>query len=364
MAIVNTGGKYVIFGDDLKTYDSLPAGTYKTGFSPMSGFWLEKTDDFKNTEKVYGKSERYRDIVFERFNSLDRSLGVMLSGDKGIGKSLFLRLIGEQAVQEGLPVIIVDDNYDGIKDFLESIRDKAVIVFDEFEKVFPDGHTENTSQNDLLGLFDGISQRKHLYVVTVNELHNVSDYFLNRPGRFHFHFRFEALTVSLVREYLKDKAPDASKEDIQGVEQLASLLSLNYDLLRAIAIELNAGLHFKEVLEVLNILKTGDMEKPFKVSLKLKGDNVVTLNKRLDIMQANRLDTGSWDSDNLDMAIAWDAKDLKYRDNGDILITKLEYSRDNGNPTHLLAQYGLEEDFENVVEKVVLTPILKDRYKF
>lgn len=364
MAIVNTGGKYVIFGDDLKTYDSLPAGTYKTGFSPMSGFWLEKTDDFKNTEKVYGKSERYRDIVFERFNSLERSLGVMLSGDKGIGKSLFLRLIGEHAVQEGLPVIIVDNNYEGIKDFLESIKDKAVIVFDEFEKVFPDRNTDNTSQNDLLGLFDGISQRKHLYVVTVNELNDVSDYFLNRPGRFHYHFRFEALTVSLVREYLKDKAPCASKEDIKGVEQLATILKLNYDLLRAIAIELNAGLHYKEILEVLNILKTGDMEKPFRVAVKLKNGNVLTSTKRLDITQERRLDTGGWGSDDLDMAIGWETNDLKYKDNGDIIITKLEYSRDNGNPTHLLAQYGLEEDFENVVEKVVLTPILKDRYKF
>lgn len=364
MAIVSTGGKYVIFGDDLKTYDTLPVGTYKTGFNPMSGFWLEKTDDFKNTEKVYGKSERYRDIVFDRFNSLERSLGVMLSGDKGIGKSLFLRLIGEHAVQEGLPVIIVDNNYEGIKDFLESIKDKAVIVFDEFEKVFPDRNTDNTSQNDLLGLFDGISQRKHLYVVTVNELNDVSTYYLNRPGRFHYHFRFEALTVSLVREYLKDKAPCASKEDIKGVEQLATILKLNYDLLRAIAIELNAGLHYKEILEVLNILKTGDMEKPFRVAVKLKNGNVVTLNKRLDITQERRLDTGGWGSDYLDMAIGWETNDLKYKDNGDILITKLAYSRDNGNPTHLLAQYGLEEDFENVVEKVVLTPILKDRYKF
>lgn len=41
MKIVNTGIKYQIYDDSLRTFDSLPAATYCVRFSKLSGFYLE-----------------------------------------------------------------------------------------------------------------------------------------------------------------------------------------------------------------------------------------------------------------------------------------------------------------------------------
>ena len=44
-----------------------------------------------------------------------------------------------------------------------------------------------------------------MYIVTCNELRGLNDYILNRPGRFHYHFRFEYPTATEIREYMEDK---------------------------------------------------------------------------------------------------------------------------------------------------------------
>ena len=44
-------------------------------------------------EKVYGIHPKKADKVFKAFTKFERNLGVILSGDKGIGKSLFARIL-------------------------------------------------------------------------------------------------------------------------------------------------------------------------------------------------------------------------------------------------------------------------------
>lgn len=65
---------------------------------------------------------------------MDRNLGVILSGDKGIGKSMFGRMLSEMAVASGYPVLIVDTYYPGISSYLDSIQQEVVVFFDEFDK--------------------------------------------------------------------------------------------------------------------------------------------------------------------------------------------------------------------------------------
>lgn len=40
MNIVNAGSRYQVYGEDVKTYNELPAATYTVGFHPQMGFWL------------------------------------------------------------------------------------------------------------------------------------------------------------------------------------------------------------------------------------------------------------------------------------------------------------------------------------
>ena len=81
MNIVNSGDRYMIYGEDVKTYKKLPAETYQVGFSPMSGFYLTLHNDLHVNEKV--------DKVLQTFRAFNRNMGVILSGPKGVGKSMF-----------------------------------------------------------------------------------------------------------------------------------------------------------------------------------------------------------------------------------------------------------------------------------
>lgn len=259
-AISHGDNTYDVFDDSLKVYDKLPASQYVVRFNERRGFYLEKYTDIKTTEaKVYGVHEEKVQKVLASFGRMGRSLGVILSGDKGIGKSLFAKMLCIEAIKEGIAVVIVDRYFDGIASYIESIEQEALILFDEFDKTFcsvrqKDG--EASTQAGLLSLFDGISSGKKLFVITCNELDRLSDYIVNRPGRFHYHFRFEYPSGEDIREYLQDKLAREYYCEIDNVISFSRKVRLNYDCLRAIAFELNAGISFREAIKDLNILNT------------------------------------------------------------------------------------------------------------
>ena len=74
----------------------------------MTGFFLKVRPDLVVKEPVYGVHPEKAEKVLRSFKVFQRNLGVILSGDKGIGKSLFARLLSAKAVEAGYPVIIVD----------------------------------------------------------------------------------------------------------------------------------------------------------------------------------------------------------------------------------------------------------------
>ena len=259
MKTIRTGNIYKIYDSDMKTYDGLPVQCYKVRFDGMSGFYLEKHAELDtNEEKIYGNHKEKVEKVLKNFAAFQRSMGVILSGDKGIGKSLCARLMAQEAVKRGLPVLIVDNSYPEIAGFLETIEQEVVVIFDEFDKTFGTGgiglKAENGPQNSMLSLFDGISQGKKLYIITCNEVFRLNSYLVNRPGRFHYHFRFEYPSAMEIREYMEDKLDASYYKEIEKVITFSEKINLNYDCLRAIAFELNTGEPFEKAIRDLNIL--------------------------------------------------------------------------------------------------------------
>lgn len=259
MKIVQTGNIYKIYGDDLLVQDNLPAQFYTVRFSERSGFFLEKTQEIAVTEKVYGVHEAKVNKILAAFGAAERNLGVILSGEKGIGKSLSAKMLAEKAYKAGYPVILVTSFIPGVSDFLAEIEQEALILFDEFDKTFCGKKEHEGSaldpQTETLTLFDGVNPGKKLFVITCNELRKLNDYLVNRPGRFHYHLRFEFPVDEEVREYMTDKLDAEYHNEIEKVVSFSHKVSLNYDCLRAIAFELNTGLPFEEAIKDLNILK-------------------------------------------------------------------------------------------------------------
>jgi len=258
MKAVSTGNQYIIYDDSLRTYEQLPAQSYKVCCSRQQGFFLEKyIEPDPREDKIYGDHTSKVERVMNAFERANRNFGVILSGAKGIGKTLFAKLLGIESIKRGLPLLVVDRYIPGIAAYLQSIDQECMVFFDEFDKTFggirqADG--EANPQTEMLALFDGIVNGKKLFIVTCNETRSLSDYLINRPGRFHYHFRFEYPTADEIITYLKDKLPVDQYKEIPSIVSFAGRIPLNYDCLRAIAFELAGGASFKEAASLLNIV--------------------------------------------------------------------------------------------------------------
>lgn len=259
MNIVNAGSRYLVYGEDVKTYHELPVGTYEVNFNQMQGYSLAiRPNLLVKEDKVYGASIRKVEKVLDAFERTNRNLGVILSGKKGIGKSLFARILASEANKAGLPLINVSTYTPGIANFLGSIDQKVVVLFDEFEKTFSNDREDCNPQEEMLPLFDGIDSGKKLFVVTCNDVYRLNDFLVNRPGRFHYHFALRAPSADEIIEYLEDKLLPQYKNVIKDVVSVSIYTEITYDSLRAIVFELNNGYSLKETLEDLNIAKSND----------------------------------------------------------------------------------------------------------
>lgn len=278
MHIVESGKRYRIFNNAITTYDQLPPKTYRVDYDPETRiFSLLEAHDFEIPEtKIYGQ---HLDKVKKVLNSMDkmnRNLGVILSGDKGIGKSLFSKCLGLKARKKGIPVILVNEYHEGIANFLEEIEQTVMILFDEYDKTFDE--KKHNCQAEMLSLFDGVSAGKKLFVITCNEIQSLSQYLINRPGRFHYHFRFLYPTADEIRDYMEDKLDKQYYDEIENVIAFSVRMNLNYDCLRSIAFELNNGLKFHEAINDLNIIRISQYKN---IKIIVEFENQATLSGKI-----------------------------------------------------------------------------------
>ena len=293
MKITERGTTYNIYGDELVILDQLKPGFYNIDFNPMFGFSLIKQHDFFINEKIYGNHLQKVAKALNAFEKSERNLGAIFSGDKGTGKSLSSKLICIEAVKRGYPVILVDHYYEGIANYIEQIEQEVVIMFDEFEKTFEERNNKKP-QNEMLSLFDGFSRGKKLYIITCNNLESLNNYFINRPGRFHYHFRFEYPSTLEVEEYMKDKLDPSYYNQIKEIVSFSRKVKTNYDCLRAIAQEINTGLPFKEAIKDLNIMNV--ILQRYNIVINLSnGEKYSYKNKPFDLFCAEEIEYEVYD---------------------------------------------------------------------
>lgn len=362
MKIVTNGTIYEIRDNTIEINDRLPAQTYIVRFNKMTGFYMERYPDLAvKEEKIYGAHTAKVSKVLRTFSRFDRNLGIILSGNKGIGKSLFAKITCIESIKQGLPVIIVDSFIPGIASYLEKIDQEVVVLFDEFDKTFGDIRTsenEADPQAGLLSLFDGISSGKKMFIITCNKLNRLNDYLVNRPGRFHYHFRFDYPSDAETRDYLTDKLTSVYYSEIDKVIGFSKKVPLNYDCLRSIAFEINSGSPFEEAIQDLNIVNMS--QELYNLKLYFEDGTIMTArHQNIDLFSDENTSIYLYSSNNYNYVdIEFNPANCSYdiTTGGNIVYPanfKLIYSDDYDDetmariktlvPTHLTIQRSMEK---------------------
>lgn len=270
---------FIPFDGIEEVIDKLPPNIYTVESHPMRGMYLEvySKNFVINEPKLYGEYPNKIDKIINGFSHVNRNMGVIMSGDKGLGKSLSAKILCNRFLAQGYPIILCDKYLDKLSSLLHSINQTCIVFFDEFDKIFTYQSEINNSKSDkpqeqFLSLFDGTDSNKKMFLITCNDIFRLNNFFINRPGRFHYNISFEYPTKEEVREYMQDNILKEYHNDIEEIVKFSERTSLNYDSLRAISFEVNLGVPFKEAIKDLNILNTED--NSYKITIHLtNGDS-------------------------------------------------------------------------------------------
>lgn len=264
---------YTVADRESMTYlDKLPGGNYLVKFSPfMGGYFFERIDSFTMDHKVYGNTTRHADRILATFKDRPASTGVLLSGEKGSGKTLLAKRISmNAATAEDIPTLIINTplHGDDFNQFIQELKQPAILLFDEFEKVY-----DSDQQDGILTLLDGVFASKKLFVMTCNEVHRINDYMRNRPGRIFYAINFDGLDAAFIREYCEDNLKNL--QNIDSVCRTAVMFDrFNFDILKALVEEMNRyNETASEALELLNAKPHGDRQV-FDVILNVRGTDI------------------------------------------------------------------------------------------
>ncbi len=291
--------------DAVRAFDELPPETYTVKFDERSGeFYLEQIENFTLPDKIYGKNNNYSERILNTFNQRTGSTGVLLSGIKGAGKTLLAKQTAVSARGLGIPTIVINRDWHGdeFNSFIQSISTPAIVLFDEFEKIY-----DYMSQRKILTLFDGVFPSRKLFMVTTNTDRDVSEFMQNRPGRVYYNFRFDTLEQDFIQEFLEDRLEDKSQiDDILKYTKVFSFF--NFDMLNAAVEEMNRyGETLPEVLEVLNIRPENRNTDTFKLEIVMNGKTFM-VDRNYSNFQPNSFEYLVWLDDDMPKELSKDTE--------------------------------------------------------
>ena len=250
--------------------DYLEARPYQLLYSEQDGPYLVPAT-LQDAAPVFGPINGKETKVFEAY---DRHPGIILSGEKGLGKSLFSRRLAHMAMKRGMPVILVDNRAKNIATFIATLDQPSMFLLDEFEKNFKirdmsNGDEDTGAQLQFLSLLDGTDGAKRLVIITCNDTSDLSQFFMDRPGRFYYHFQFRYPTADEAEEFIRYCGLEGHDDEVTRLAALGTLIGFSYDALRAIVEELKAGYTLDETLADLNVAgrcqeRTADVKVAFK----------------------------------------------------------------------------------------------------
>lgn len=234
----------------LDIHKQLPPHNFIIKTDPFGNFYFEEIDSFALSGKVYGDVGKTSDRILNTFQSRPASTGVMLSGEKGSGKTLLAKMTCAKAAELGIPSIVINHPWhgDAFNKLLQDITQPCVILFDEFEKVY-----DRDQQESILTLLDGVFPSRKLFILTCNDKWRVDHHMRNRPGRIFYMLDFKGLDPNFILEYARDNLKN--QEHAESIVRISGIFDqFNFDMLKALIEEMNRYDETpQEALKMLNV---------------------------------------------------------------------------------------------------------------
>ena len=219
----------------LDMHSLLPVGNYVVKIDPFERFYFERIEAFTKPSKVFGDTEKKIERIFNTFQDRTASTGVLMSGEKGSGKTLLGKLMAIKFAEHNMPTIIINSPFNGDKfnTLIQNIEQPAIIMFDEFEKVY-----DSKQQESVLTLMDGVFPTKKMFIITCNDRYRIDEHMSNRPGRLFYSLEFEGLEADFIKDYCNHVLND--KSHIKSIINISSTFhAFNFDMLKALVEEMN-----------------------------------------------------------------------------------------------------------------------------
>lgn len=241
--------------DDAITRDHLPAEIYMLRYNPDSGAitFERRAKTFRLPERRFGKHQARQDIIRAEYDRMNPTMGILLDGLKGSGKSMFAEDMGNWMVGQGLPVLMINQPLpsDVIRRALTLVG-PCMLYFDEFGKTYNNAD----DRYKLLPLFSDTNLTGVMFVVTGNDKSEFSEYLFDRPQRFRYRLSFRDLEGDAVMEVADHYMLNDPMREVLTL--YTRYLSISYDMLNTVASMIRGCQTFsqaREALEIMNVPK-------------------------------------------------------------------------------------------------------------
>jgi len=251
--------------DGVKEYanTNLPAGFYQMYKDKEGNHSVVLTGPTKKVpDEIYGKTPERVLRYWRKFVKSFSTIGILLVGDSGAGKSMEAEVLCNVAIKKGeLPVIQVTgfEVTEQTIQYLEQL-DNVVFYFDEFTK-----HVKWDKQDLLLSLLTN-KDKKFLAIMTENDIGTISKYLKSRPGRAWYRRIFDKLEPDVVLDFIS-RHPDVKPEFVTSLmAKYKTAMTFTFDHLQAI-IEEHLDYPDESLDDMLEILNVDILSKPKKYFL-------------------------------------------------------------------------------------------------